>query len=544
MKSAMPNIDLNPHDWVEVASILKRHVPTLEVWAFGSRVRWTAKSHSDLDIALITHEPFTIEKMAEIKEAFDDSSLSIRVDVVDWFATSDSFKKIIKKNKIVIQDPSSSACAGSTWIPYRISEIGKVVTGKTPSTSNPDFRGVDVPFVTPPDFIGNKWITKTARSISEGGAQSVKNNIIPAHAVLVTCIGSDMGKTAIVSKRSVTNQQINAIIVDEKKFSPEFIFYNLFLRQTEIKQLAGGSAQPILNKSAFSEIWIDCPSLDEQKRIADLLRPLDDRIALLRETNATLEAIAQALFKSWFVDFDPVRAKQQGIAPEGMDAATAALFPDSFEESELGLVPSGWRVGRVADIGEVICGKTPPTSEPANYGDDVPFITIPDMHDLLTITSTKRLLSILGANTQKKKTLPSGSICVSCIATAGLVARVTTPSQTNQQINSVVPFPKWGNSFPLFTLRRIGDAVRAGGSGGSVFHNLNKSGFEQLKVLFPSERLALTFNEIVEQIIEKIISNQKQAQTLTTLRDTLLPRLISGQLRLPEAASLLAQAAA
>ena len=146
---------------------------------------------------------------------------------------------------------------------------------------------------------------------------------------------------------------------------------------------------------------------------------------------------------------------------------------------------------------------------------------------------------MLGANTQKKKTLPSGSICVSCIATAGLVARVTTPSQTNQQINSVVPFPKWGNTFPLFTLRRIGDAVRAGGSGGSVFHNLNKSGFEQLKVLFPSEQLALTFSEIVEQIIEKIISNQKRVETLVVLRDTLLPRLISGQLRLLETEALL-----
>jgi type I restriction enzyme S subunit len=200
----------------------------------------------------------------------------------------------------------------------------------------------------------------------------------------------------------------------------------------------------------------------------------------------------------------------------------------------LGLVPKGWGVGKIADIGEVICGKTPPTSELANYGEDIPFITIPDMHNSLVITSTNRSLSTVGANTQKKKTLPIGSVCVSCIATAGLVARVTTPSQTNQQINSVVPLAKWGNSFTLFTLRLIGDAVRAGGSGGSVFHNLNKSGFEQLKVLFPCEELALAFNGIVEPIVEKIISNQQQAQTLANLRDTLLPRLISGQLQLSE----------
>ncbi len=290
------------------------------------------------------------------------------------------------------------------------------------------------------------------------------------------------------------------------------------------------------------------PPIDTQREITTLLGALDDRIALLRETNATLEAIAQALFKSWFVDFDPVRAKAFPPSPSGrgaggegfggMDEATFALFPDSFEESELGLVPKGWRVGRVADLGEVICGKTPPTSQPENYGDDVPFITIPDMHGLLVVTSTNRSLSRLGAETQRKKYLPPGSICVSCIATAGLVVRVTTESQTNQQINSVVPFIHWGKAFPLFLLRLIGDAVRAGGSGGSVFHNLNKSGFEQLKALLPNTPLAQIFDDAVEPLVEKIISNQMQAQTLATLRDTLLPRLISGQLRIPEAGFL------
>jgi type I restriction enzyme S subunit len=314
--------------------------------------------------------------------------------------------------------------------------------------------------------------------------------------------------------------------------------YLLYLLQTEemqsqLKSRATGTTVLGIKQSELRKVTLSLPPFDLQLSAAATLKALDDRISLLRETNTTLESIAQALFKSWFVDFDPVRAKQQGTDPQGMDAATAALFPDSFEESELGEIPKGWRVGTVADIGEVICGKTPPTSETANYGDDVPFITIPDMHNLLAVTTTNRSLSNLGAATQKKKTLPSGSVCVSCIATAGLVVRVTTPSQTNQQINSVVPFVQWGQSFPLFTLRRIGDAVRAGGSGGSVFHNLSKSGFEQLKVLFSSEQLAIAFGEVVEPIIEKIIANQKQAQTLATLRDTLLPRLISGQLRLP-----------
>lgn len=321
-----------------------------------------------------------------------------------------------------------------------------------------------------------------------------------------------------------------------------FAYYFFLAKAKDLAQLDVGSANPTLNRNHVHPIRVQFPPLYEQRLIGRLLGSLDDRITLLRETNATLEAIGQALFKSWFVDFDPVRTKAEGRQPEGMDATTAALFPDSFEESELGLVPKGWRVGTVSDLGEVICGKTPPTAHSENYGDDVPFITIPDMHGRLLVTSTNRSLSRLGADTQRKKYLPAGSICVSCIATPGLVVRVTSVAQTNQQINSVVPFERWGKSFPLFLLRRIGDAVRAGGSGGSVFHNLSKSGFEELKVLLVSEDLAQRFDEIVEPLITNILKNQRQSETLTQLRDTLLPRLISGQLRLPDAEHLIEEA--
>ena len=233
----------------------------------------------------------------------------------------------------------------------------------------------------------------------------------------------------VIARSGVTDQRFLYFLLSSEDFV-----------QFAANSAAGSANQARLGIANLLKFPFSLPPLREQQGISSLLGSLDDRISLLHETNTTLEAIAQALFKSWFVDFDPVRAKQQGTAPQGMDAATAALFPDSFEESELGEVPKGWRVGTVADIGEVICGKTPPTSEAANYGDDVPFITIPDMHNLLAVTTTNRSLSSLGAATQRKKTLPSGSVCVSCIATAGLVIRVTTPSQTNQQINCVVPF--------------------------------------------------------------------------------------------------------
>jgi type I restriction enzyme S subunit len=241
----------------------------------------------------------------------------------------------------------------SEWQTLTIGQLGRVVTGKTPKTSDPNNFGGKIPFVTPTDMDGCKSMATTARNLSELGASTVKSSIIPAGSVMVSCIGSDMGKSVIAKHRCVTNQQINSIVVDAQ-FNSEFIYYNLSMRKAELQHLAsGGSTMPILNKGMFSEVKIDLPPLAQQLHIAETLAALDDRITLQRETNATLEAIAQALFKSWFVDFDPVRAKMEGRIPEGMNEDTARLFPDALEESELGLVPKGWRVATLADTFDI-----------------------------------------------------------------------------------------------------------------------------------------------------------------------------------------------
>jgi type I restriction enzyme S subunit len=421
--------------------------------------------------------------------------------------------------------------------------LGQICKFSAGSAFSPDHQGgeLGIPFIKVSDMnlSGNEIFIRRAQNyVDESVRLQMKAKLHPVGATVFAKIG-----VALTSNRRrlltvptiIDNNMMSAAPLDGVVRSR---FLYLLLDSIDFNPIAAGTALPYLNVGDLQKLQASIPSLSKQESIESMLGALDDRICLLRETNATLEAIAQALFKSWFVDFDPVRAKMEGRAPEGMDEATAALFPYGFEESALGLVPKGWRTGRVDDLGEVVCGKTPPTSVIANYGNDIPFITIPDMHNLLAVTSTVRSLSRLGADSQKKKYLPPGAICVSCIATPGLVVRVTTASQTNQQINSVIPLEAWGYGFPLFLLRRIGDAVRSSGSGGSVFHNLSKSGFEQLPVLLPTSELAQCLGKLTEPLISKIIENQKQSETLTTLRDTLLPRLISGQLRLPEAQTL------
>jgi type I restriction enzyme S subunit len=443
----------------------------------------------------------------------------------------------------------------SEWVSVKLKDVATIRNGAGIKQNFFDTDGV--PLVRVTNFTDTSIDLKDSVRVNVDHALKWQNHKLKAQDILIATVGSwppnwssVVGKAVSVPAAgagSIQNQNTCCIQAIPGMADQRFLYY--LARSQNFALYAANSASGSANQARLPVAKLECfefhlPSLAEQKSIGSFLGALDDRITLLRETNATLEAIAQALFKSWFVDFDPVHANaaflENGQAPS-LPAEIQALFPSRLVESPQGLIPEGWEVGTVADLGDVICGKTPPTSKPENYGDEVPFITIPDMHGKIAVTQTARSLSKMGANTQPKKYLRPGSICVSCIATPGLVTRVTVASQTNQQINSVVPFEKWGDSYPLFAMQRVGALVRSGGSGGSVFHNLSKSGFEKIPVLLPSQDVIKHFDKTSSPIVEKIVANQNKIQTLAELRDTLLPRLISGQLRLPEAEAALAE---
>ena len=239
--------------------------------------------------------------------------------------------------------------------------------------------------------------------------------------------------------------------------------------------------------------------VDEQRTIAHILGTLDDKIELNRRMNETLEEMARALFKSWFVDFDPVRAKmdgrwRRGQSLPGMPADLYDLFPDGMVDTELGEIPAGWEVKRLASFGEIITGKTPSTKEPAYFGDEVPFLRIPDMHGKMYALKTEMMLSALGADSQRKKTLPPGSVSVSCIATPGLVILNHRHTQTNQQINSIVPSERMFSKYLYWYCEYLSPYIRTGGLGGSVFGNMNKKDFSALPALCPKPVALLAFD--------------------------------------------------
>ena len=276
------------------------------------------------------------------------------------------------------------------------------------------------------------------------------------------------------------------------------------------------------------------PPLPEQTEIATVLAALDDRITLLRETNITLEAIAQALFKSWFVDFDPVRAKSECRTPEGMDEATAALFPTGFEESALGLVPRGWRAQSFRDTISIIGGGTPKTSNPNFWDGDIPWFSVvdaPRASDVFVVDTEKHITEA-GLSGSSTKLLPEGTTIISARGTVGRLALTARPMAMNQSCYGLRG--KAGDVyFTYLSATRLVEQLKQRAHG-SVFDTITQESFAGVPVTYPATGAIAAFDASVQSLMLRLRENLMQAQTLATLRDTLLPRLISGQLRLPE----------
>ena len=204
-----------------------------------------------------------------------------------------------------------------------------------------------------------------------------------------------------------------------------------------------------------------------------------------------------------------------------------SLFPDSFEDSELGKIPKGWEVKTLEENGTIITGKTPSTRNPNFYGDDVPLLKIPDMRGKIHVVETSTMLSREGASSQPTKALSSGSVSVSCIASPGLVVLNHQETHTNQQINSIIPIDKRAGKYLFWTCRRLSTEIISGSSGGSIFGNMNKSTFGALLILNPESTLVRMFDILITPIHNQILLNEQQKILLTRIRDILLPKLMS-----------------
>lgn len=401
------------------------------------------------------------------------------------------------------------------WKEVKIGDLGQIITGKTPKTAIRENWGGKIPFLSPSDDMSNKTSPVTARTLTELGVAEVAKCLIPANSICVSCIGSDLGKVVKTDRELVTNQQINTI-VPHSNIDSDFVYYLMCIVGKELNYISKTStAVPIINKSTFSDWDIVIPrEKEDQRRIASILSSLDRKIELNNKINADLEEMAQAIFKNWFVDFEP--------------------FKDGkFVDSELGMIPEGWKVGTLGEFCKCLLGGTPSRSKEEYWNGEVNWINSGEINKFRILEASEKITE-LGLAKSATKLLPKKTTVLAITgATLGQVSLLEIDTCANQSVigvleNTEVPYEY---IYP-FIKDRIEMLIQHQ-TGGAQQH-INKDNVESLIFLLPAINVLEDYISLVSPMYKRIESQCFENLYLSTLRDTLLPRLMSGELEVPE----------
>jgi type I restriction enzyme S subunit len=396
-----------------------------------------------------------------------------------------------------------------------------------------------VKFIRGGDIADGRVLAKQLRTITREVSAQYERTLLHGGEIVVSLVGNP-GQVAIVPpelRHANIARQVGLVRL-RPDVDTRFVKYFLLSSQGQaaLGAHSRGSVQQVINLRDLKTVLVPIPPLPEQQAIACVLGALDDKIELNRRMNETLEAMARAVFKSWFVDFDPVRAKAAGQQPPGLAPHIAELFPDAFEESELGEIPKGWDVTPLSEIVELISGGTPKRSESSYWDGDIPWFSVRDVptESDVFVLCTQEHITQAGVDNSAARVLPEGTTIITARGTVGKVALTGVPMAMNQSCYGVRGRDGYGYCFNYYNLRRMVATLQQR-THGSVFDTITRDTFNTVLVVAPPIALAHAYDEIVSPVLERIKSNGFATLILATLRDTLLPRLISGELRLLDA---------
>lgn len=473
--------------------------------------------------------------MSDLQEAFVESDLPFRVDIVDWALISENFRKIIEKEYTIVQQRIDKHKFDG-WRKFTIGEIADIVGGGTPSTKEPENFNGDIPWLTPKDLSGphDRYIGCGKRNLSQKGLENSSAKLLPTESVLLST-RAPIGYVALAKNPIATNQGFRSLLVKEG-FSPEFLYYWLIQNTEELKRHASGSTFSELSGSVLRTIQLYLPPFPKQQTIAHILSALDNKIELNRQMSKTLETMVQALFKSWFVDFDPVREKMEGRWHRGesllgLPANFWNLFPTQLMDSKLGQVPNGWKVATFNNVAEQFREQENPISSPntlfshfsipafdngqtpkPEYGKDIKSIklkVLPETVLLSKLNPEIERIWLVGVNTGEQ------AVC----STEFLVLCACSPFTQNYVYCLL--------RSPLFQKK-----IKALVTGTSKSHQrVHADAVLSLGVVFPPEPVVEAFDSIASKLLNRVLSCRSETNAISALRDTLLPRLIAGELR-------------
>ena len=512
----MTPIDIRPADLATVRRILREHVPALEVRAFGSRVAWNARETSDLDLALMTDQPLSMDRTARLRAAFTGSDLPFRVDIVDWATASERFRQRILADHVVLMETefltkdstevSVKATRRGEPDGWRERRLGDVITLK---------RGYDLP--------ERERVPGPVPVVSSSGVSGYHQESKVAGPGVVTGRYGTLGKVYFIPG-DFWPLNTTLYVRDFKGNDPRFVTY--LLQRLDFSGHSDKAAVPGLNRNHIHQEPTRIPTdVGEQRAIAHILGTLDDKIELNRRMNATLGAMARALFRSWFVEFDPVRAKMEG-RETGLPKEIADLFPDRLVDSELGEIPEGWQLEALDSVADFQNGLALQKFRPSQNEIRLPVVKIAQLR----------------AGKANSGEWASASIKPECIIEDGdvvfswsgsLLVRTWCGGRAglNQHLFKVTSerYPKWFylhsilSHFPEFQ-RIAADKVTTMG-------HIRRHHLTDALCVVPPDCLITRVSGLLGGLLERRVANEVASRTLVSLRDALLPKLVSGELR-------------
>ncbi len=526
------SIDITAGQRKDILALLERHLPDTKAWAYGSRVSWTSRPQSDIDMVVFA-TPEQKRAVSDLREAFEESSLSFRVDLFVWDDVPGSFRKQIEREHVVLAKPPVPA---THWHRMRLGEC----TGMNEATYSPK---EDWPFV---NYLDTGSITENRIE----GIQCLKLNkdklpdrarrkIEPGDIVFSTVRPNQrhFGLLRDVPENFLASTGFVVFRAREDIADTGFIYWFL-VQERIINQLHtiaehSTSAYPSIRPSDIKHLSIDLPPLPEQRAIAGILGALDDKIALNRRMNETLEAMARAIFKDWFVDFGPVRAKMEGRAPY-LPPEIWNMFPDRFANSELGERPEGWEVGPLDDLISVNPLRRLPKGQMAPYLDMANMPTkghIPDTISARPFGSGTKFMSDDTLMARITPCLENGKTAYVDFFQEGEVGWGSTEYIVLRP-KSPIPYEF---AYCLARNLRFREFSIQNMTGTSGRQRVQAQALQKFPLSCPTEQVAVAFGNLVRPLIARASAASRQSHSLVGILHGLLPKLMSGEVRLRDA---------
>ena len=438
------------------------------------------------------------------------------------------------------------------WATVTIGEIAEVVGGGTPSSKVDEYWGGSIPWLTPKDLSGYDFrrVKSGKRNITGSGLANSSARLLPKNTVLVTS-RAPIGYVALADNEIATNQGFKSLILNDG-YDPDFFYYLIKHNVPTLEAVSSGTTFKEISGKAFKRIKFNVPPLPEQKAIAHILGSLDDKIELNRRMNETLEAMAQALFKSWFVDFDPVidnalaagntipdELKEKAAIRQGLDDKRKSLpddirrlFPSEFAYTEkMGWIPKGWEIVKLSDLADVTMGQSPPSD---TYNDDQ--VGLPFYQGSTDFGF--RFPSIRKFCSAPKRQAKKDDVLLSVRAPVGDLNRAEMQCCIGRglaAIRSKTGYSSW-IFYRCFFLKKYFETFN---SEGTVFGSMNGSDLRAIKSVHPCKNILKVYENMTAAIDQSIRLRSGEIDSLSELRDTLLLKLLSGEIRLEKPKQIL-----